>query len=124
MRDDETFDFKAQAPEVACYGFAIELGLKAIIIAETNKQHQGHDLDVLYRAVSADSKQAISGTVTVSTFALRPGEIRTFDSVLAQHKEVFVEWRYACEGKDLAADIGFLRELAESVLAVADSKIT
>lgn len=109
----------AQIPAIVCVAFAIELGLKAIIILEEHKKAWGHELDVLFCKLSSESKAAIESVVQVPIYP-RYVPPRTFMDVLEAHSKAFEDWRYSCEGiKKLIADNDFLRNLAQQVQSVA-----
>jgi len=106
----------ASVPQIVCAAFSVELGLKSILIMETQAKPDGHKLVDLFRKISTDSKAHIQKAVPIPTY---PKTIlpQNFESVLKVVSTAFVDWRYSCEGlQDLEADVGFLTSLARSVI--------
>lgn len=115
---------KAVVPEVVCLAFAIELGLKALILLDKRRTVRVHELDVLYRRLSPGLRKAIEAAVPVPAYP-RYVSSRTFKDVLEEHSRAFEEWRYVCEGgADLTADLSFLASLAKQVQAIADQRMS
>ena len=106
----------ASVPQVVCAAFAVELGLKSLLIIENQTKPYGHKLARLFDDLSTDSKSHVQNAVSVPTY---PKMIppQTFESALKAVSTAFVDWRYCCEGlRDLVADVGFLTSLASNVI--------
>ncbi|WP_440030389.1 hypothetical protein [Chromobacterium amazonense] len=111
-------------PAIACYAFAIELGLKAIYITEKKRKIRGHELDCLFCKLSSRSKEVIESAVTIPAYP-RYSTLRTFMDFLEDHSKAFENWRYACESEnDLAADSTFLHALAKQVQRTASDLLS
>lgn len=94
-------------PEVVNLAFACELALKGLIHVHVAKSAHGHNLTKLYEQLPQDVHQLIRGT------NLAP---QVFMERLASVSRSFELWRYAHEHSTLSVSIGFLRELARSLI--------
>jgi HEPN domain-containing protein len=122
-RVDEEFFVTSAVPAVVCVAFAVELGLKAIFVAERKAKTNSHELHGLFTLLSEDVQQKIKAAVPPPSYP-KYDPPRTFEDALRAENNTFVEWRYSCEGgKDLTADFAFLNKLAEVVQSVAVDRL-
>lgn len=116
--DGDKFE-RVIVPAIVCAAFSVEVGLKAIILAEGKEAH-GHHLDKLFAELSAESQRQITSAITVSDYPKREGVVPTFDDAIQKIRGAFVDWRYIHEKKDwMEIDYNFLLQLAEAVQDVA-----
>ena len=78
----------ALIPAVVCLAFAIELALKAILLAKGTPT-DGHGLTALFEQLDPESQRLVR-----SGLELKAGD---FDAELRAVSKVFVEWRYIYE---------------------------
>lgn len=108
--EDDTFK-AAIVPAVVCAAFAVELGMKARIIYDGNKEQykelkgsSGHNLERLFALLSdTDRGWFIEGTKLPKS---------EFIEKLALVSKAFVDWRYVHEKTEQIIDYKFLSELA------------
>lgn len=106
-------------PAVVCAAFAVELGLKAIFIAEKHATTEGHELHTLFVSLPEHVRQRIKEAVPTPSYPMLEQQ-RTFEDALKAENDTFVKWRYSCEGvADLTSDFGFLKQLAKVAQSIA-----
>lgn len=96
-------------PSVVCIAFAVEIGLKAIILKEGGAK-VGHSLTKLFEALREDTRGAIIKTMGMTE--------ATFGASLQGANEAFVEWRYVYERDSAHVDVFFLSNLHQAVQAL------
>jgi hypothetical protein len=94
-------------PGVVCVAFAIELGIKAIALAE-GAQPKGHELDKLFGTLSAPEQNAIKESLGLPD--------PDFQKELKAAAGAFVEWRYIYEATEtVSANLAFLQSFSTAV---------
>lgn len=110
-------------PAITCYAFCAEVALKAFLLLETGGIVPGHKLDLLFEALSAQSKESVRSQFCLYT-KRKPDDV---DKGLPLLASTFVDWRYLYEKAGvMQVDVGFLRSFAVSVVMAVrktDSKI-
>ena len=81
-------------PSIVLKCFSIELGLKAIIESESKTPPKIHNMKTLFEELSTDVKLEIKEKVNQS---LSITEESKFYTLLKDHKNIFVDWRYTYE---------------------------
>jgi hypothetical protein len=106
-------------PATVCAAFSVEIGMKAIILAEGKKAY-GHHLDSLFAELSPESQSQITSAITLSDYQKREGVTPTFGDAITKIRGAFVDWRYIHEKEDWTeVDYSFLMQLAQAVQDVA-----
>lgn len=107
--------FNATAPHVVNSALACELYFKALHLISTGKALKGHDLHQLYLQqtpkVKADIYQEYHDLHQARPVPVKfKGQMdaQTFASLLAEVKDVFVNWRYIYEIPDESIRLGLL----------------
>lgn|GEM_PF-2478763 len=108
---DEQFFQSARVPAVVCAALSVELGIKARIIADGNrekyrtlKRTAAHHLATIFALLSTDDQRwFIKGS------NLPEDE---FNEKLQSVSDAFVEWRYVYEKSERVIDFSFLSKLA------------
>ncbi|WKB56015.1 hypothetical protein [Eleftheria terrae] len=114
-------DVPAGIPAVVCAAFAVELAFKGILLLERNEQWVGHDLDALFRVLSAETQQSVEAAVKVPGYPRIPGRTMQFSEALRNIKTLFEDWRYAYEASDdMAADVTFVQQVAAAAHQIAE----
>lgn len=98
-------------PSVVLYGFAIEVGFKALALHASGAAPRGHDLDALFRALPSDVRARIKAEASATS----PSSDAYFDRDLATVADAFEVWRYIHEKHPVDTDLGFLQRLARAV---------
>lgn len=106
-------------PAVVCAAFAVELGFKAIYIAEKQAATEGHELHKLFETLPDHVQVKIMDAVPTPSYP-KFEQQRTFKEALEAENDTFVTWRYSCEGgADLTSDFSFLQQLAKVAQSIA-----
>lgn len=66
-QDQENMDYDYLHPYVVNAGLTLELKLKQVIFSESGKEARGHDLLKLYKELSKESKEFVSGGIDSRT---------------------------------------------------------
>lgn len=120
ITESGTFE-KIVVPAIVCAAFSVEIGMKAIILAE-GKRVRGHYLDDLFNELGPDSQKRIISAVNVPNYPKREGVTPTFSDAIKKIRNAFVDWRYIHEKNDwMEIDYTFLMQLAQVVQEVAES---
>lgn len=93
-------------PSIVNAAFAVELGLKALIIKSGNQYDREHNFDLLFALLPKKEQDSIK----FYFFAESRTDEQTFYDLLDKTKNAFIEWRYIFEsdgGKTIR--IAFLR---------------
>src|SRR5437660_6677371 len=98
-------------PSLVLYAFAIEVGFKALALHASGAAPRGHDLEALFRGLSAQ----LQAQIITDKSATYPGSEPYFDRDLAMVADVFEVWRYIHEQHPVDTDLGFLQRLARAV---------
>jgi len=104
---------------VVCYAFSVEVGLKAIVMHESqvSKVEGGHHLEKLFFQLKGTTQGHIKAAVNDPSF----------DKRLTEVNKDFVDWRYVYEAqeneKKIGSWIGFLRELSNAAIDAAKAII-
>ena len=99
-------DVELGAPTVACFAFAIELFLKLLLLLETGKYDQEHELDEIFEKLSSGVKEQIESNCR--------SDVRYY---LKQARNAFVQWRYQHEYEFLIASPEDLAEIGVALRA-------
>lgn len=129
--DGETIDYWLPVPAVVCAAFAIELGLKTLLLIERGQRWTSHEMAPLFDALRPSTRQAIEVEAAQSSYFYREaapngtiseGRTRSFERALRSVNKAFEHWRYSYEmdGMILAVDGGFLQRVAAACLSVAE----
>lgn len=89
------------------YALSAEIGMKAIMFYEGKPLKRYHNLLEIFNDLEEEHKSQIKGGCEAYK--------DTFDELLENDKNSFVEWRYFYEGGSKTANISFLRQFSHSV---------
>lgn len=108
--NDNGITKKPTTPVILSCAFAIEVCLKLLLLQETSQEAHGHDLNSLFSKLPS----TLLDNIIDDFLSQNPSETReSFEINLANHKRIFVDWRYAFESKDpLECSPTFLYSLA------------
>jgi len=81
--------------------FAIELSIKAILAKEGKDSKFVHDLFMLYKELSEETKQLIQNEYIKQCRCCEFHEIDSFENLIIEHKTDFVGWRYLDNAENL-----------------------
>ena len=94
-------------PGVVCAAFAIELGLKALVL-QKGVQAKGHDLEKLFSKLEPAQQTALIKAVGIAE--------SDFNKELKATANAFIDWRYIYEAPgSVSANLDFLRRLSEAI---------
>ncbi len=104
---------KPSTPVILSCAFAIEVCLKLLLIQETEDAGHGHNLEVLFEKLPKE----LLNRIVDQFLAQNPDENRdSLNTNLSNHKNIFVNWRYAFENTNLLeCSPNFLYSLAYSL---------
>lgn len=104
---------------IVLYAFSIEVCFKAIVMHESqvDEVQGGHHLEKLFSQLKGHSQERVRAIV----------DNPNFDKKLVEVSKAFVDWRYVYEaqaaGKEISAEIDFLRNLSNAAIEVANTII-
>jgi hypothetical protein len=101
---------KPTTPVILLCAFAIEVCLKLLLLQETNQVAHGHNLENLFKKLPL----ALFNNIADNFLSQNQNETReSFLINLANHKKIFINWRYAFERNDpIECSPSFLYSLA------------
>lgn len=104
-------------PALVCCAFSVEIGIKALALHDLGAAPRGHNLEALFRELSAVRQAEIAD----ATSAFHPGSREYFDADLALVANAFEDFRYVHEQEPSIGgdtDVGFLQRIAAAIDSV------
>lgn len=91
---------------IILYGIAIEIYLKALMLADGVAELRSHDWVRLFTSLPMARQNEVKDII---------GDAykHDFDSFLSDNKDTFIKWRYSYEETNLKCDISFVKELSD-----------
>jgi hypothetical protein len=106
-------------PSRVLYAFSIEVGLKALVFAETGEfPKTSHDLKRAFDSLALATQAAIK---SASTDGLSAAYVQGFEDDLEDARKTFEVWRYVYEKHPVDSDLGFLQRLSYGVQKSLDA---
>lgn len=91
------------------FSLSSEISLKVILKCEGKNSARAHDLQALFSLIDTGYQEEIKSNVNSADF----------DSLLTDHKDNFVSWRYFYEGNANPIKVPFLKDFATSAYQLA-----